>query len=134
MSRVILFNTHNYWHFASQDHPYMFAFADYKIDEGGFVWFKRKADQRGYINLSFPWSVAPMEIRWVASGGSAERAGIRVGDVITHVNGKDVRQIGFAAAVNEAAGPIGEPLDITIYRESEKRSFTVTITREEERF
>ena len=75
-----------------------------------------------------------MEIRWVAAGGSADKQGIRVGDVITHINGRDVRQIGFAAAVNEAAGPIGEPLDVRVYRPREKRSIDFTIIREEERF
>ncbi len=40
MSKVIRFNQNNYWFFVSFDHPYMFAFRKYMIDENGFVWFK----------------------------------------------------------------------------------------------
>ncbi len=129
MSKVIRFNHTNYWFFVSYDHPYMFAFRDYKIDSNGFVWFKRRKGQRGYLNISFPWGRVPMEIRIVAHGSSAERAGVKVGDIITHINGKDVRKIGFAAAVNEAVGPIGTTVDLTIYRPSERRSYTFTVER-----
>jgi len=42
MSKVIRFNHTNYWFFVSYDHPYMFAFKQYWIDDNGFVWFKHK--------------------------------------------------------------------------------------------
>ncbi len=132
MSKVIRFNYNNYWHFVSFNHPYMFAFKQYQIDSGGFVWFKRTKSKRGYLNILFPWGKVPMEIKVVMPGSSAEKAGIRPGDVITHINGKDVREIGFAAAVNEAVGPIGTTLDLTVYRPSTGRSYTFTIERTEE--
>lgn len=133
MSKVIQFNQYNYWRFVSFDHPYMFAFKEYKIDENGFVWFKRSEAQRGYINISFPYGKVPMEIRVVYQGSSAERAGMRVGDVITHVNGRDVRELGFQGAVNECVGSMGTTLDLTVYRPNENHSINFTIMREEER-
>jgi len=134
MSKVISFNQHNFWRFVSREHPYMFAFKEYQIDENGFVWFKRTSGERGYINLAFPWGKVPMEIRLVYRGSSAERAGIKEGDIITHVNGQDVKELGFSAAVNECVGAIGEPLSLRIYRPTEKRSIDFTIIREKEIF
>jgi hypothetical protein len=133
MSKVISFNEHNFWRFVSREHPYMFAFREYQIDENGFVWFKRTAQERGYINIGFPWGKVPMEIKKVCRGSSAQRAGIREGDVITHVNGQDVKELGFSAAVNECVGAIGEPLNLRVYRPAEKRSIDFTIIREKER-
>lgn len=36
MSRVIGFNHRNQWHFRQQQHPYMFAFSDWQLDQHGF--------------------------------------------------------------------------------------------------
>jgi len=36
MSRTIGFNHRNQWHLRSQEHPYMFAFADWAFDKNGF--------------------------------------------------------------------------------------------------
>jgi hypothetical protein len=36
MSQIIGFNHRNQWHFRSQEHPYRFAFKDWRIDANGF--------------------------------------------------------------------------------------------------
>ncbi|MGV1099776.1 TPM domain-containing protein [Thiovibrio sp. JS02] len=38
MHELIRFNTRNQWHFTRLDHPYMFAFADWRFDQNGFPW------------------------------------------------------------------------------------------------
>ena len=43
MSEVIRVSQSGQWHFVSFDHPYMFAFEKYYIDDNGFVWFGGKA-------------------------------------------------------------------------------------------
>lgn len=36
MNRVIAFNHRNQWHFQTCEHPFMFAFEDWRFDRGGF--------------------------------------------------------------------------------------------------
>jgi hypothetical protein len=35
-SRLVVFNSHNQWHFSNLDHGFMFAFRDWRFDAGGF--------------------------------------------------------------------------------------------------
>ncbi|SHJ12406.1 uncharacterized protein SAMN02745165_01641 [Malonomonas rubra DSM 5091] len=36
MTKTVGFNHRNQWHFRSREHPYMFAFADWRFDKNGF--------------------------------------------------------------------------------------------------
>ncbi len=59
----------------------------------------------------------------------AALAGIVAGDLITHVDGEDIRGKGLAYAVNLLRGDPGDPVAITIVREGVIQPFDLTIIR-----
>ncbi len=62
----------------------------------------------------------------VASGGPAERAGLRRGDVVTHVNGHPVRS---SADLRNQVGllPPGEPVELRVVRDGQPRTIRARI-------
>jgi carboxyl-terminal processing protease len=66
--------------------------------------------------------IAPIE------GTPAERAGLKGGDVITHVNGRALNGSSLTTAVHAMRGPPGTRVRLTIERGGE-RSFQVTLKR-----
>lgn len=62
-------------------------------------------------------------------GTPGERAGLRTGDRIVGVDGKDVTQMSLDEVVALIRGPVGTPVRLTISREPYKTRFDVTITR-----
>lgn len=67
----------------------------------------------------------------VNEGGPAERAGILAGDVITGVDGEDMRGKTREDIVVRMRGEIGRPVRVEVYRESDGSTQEFTITREE---
>ena len=59
----------------------------------------------------------------------AYEAGIEPGDLIIRIDDKDVQGLSLGDAVDIMRGKVGTDITIKIFRESEKRSFDVTITR-----
>ncbi|MEK4668353.1 SpoIVB peptidase [Niallia sp. FSL R7-0271] len=49
-----------------------------------------------------------------------EKAGIKVGDMITEINGKQIEKMADVAPFVQSAGETGDPLNLTIMREKEK--------------
>ncbi|RMD50188.1 MAG: S41 family peptidase, partial [Alphaproteobacteria bacterium] len=68
--------------------------------------------------------VAPIE------GTPADKAGIKAGDLITHVNGKSVLGLTLDEAVDLMRGPVGTEITITVVREGVQEPFDVTIVRD----
>lgn len=68
--------------------------------------------------------VAPIE------GTPADRAGIQAGDLITQIDGQDVQGLSLNEAVEKMRGAVGSKIVIKVFRESEKKSFDVTIVRD----
>ena len=62
----------------------------------------------------------------VARNGPAEAAGIRVGDMLTKVEGQNVMEIGMTEARNLVRGKEGTDVTITILRDGKERDFTIT--------
>ena len=60
----------------------------------------------------------------------AERAGLRQGDIITHVNQKLISHIGYNEAIQLIKGPAGTKVTITYQSKQKKRPITVTLVRE----
>jgi carboxyl-terminal processing protease len=56
--------------------------------------------------------VAPLE------GTPAERAGLRSGDIITHIDGKNILEKSLREVVSDLRGPVGTSVVLTIERES----------------
>lgn len=87
--------------------------------EGSFggIGAEMTIDDEGRIKV-----VAPI------AGSPAYRAGIRPGDVVTHIDGESTEDMNFAEAVLTIRGEPGTEVTLGILRDSETRD--VTITRE----
>ena len=60
----------------------------------------------------------------------AEQAGVKAGDYIVKINGVQVQGKTLTEAVELMRGPVGSPIEITIRRIGEKKSFVFEIIRE----
>lgn len=62
-------------------------------------------------------------------GGPADRAGLRAGDLISHVNGEEIYELNATDASKKIRGKEGEPITLTVHRGS--AVFDVTLMPEE---
>ncbi|HEX7710004.1 MAG TPA: S41 family peptidase [Sphingomonadaceae bacterium] len=62
-------------------------------------------------------------------GSPAEKAGIKAGDYITHLDGKLIYGLPLDDAVAQMRGSAGTPLKLTIYRPGRPDNFDVTVVR-----
>lgn len=62
-------------------------------------------------------------------GSPAEKAGVKAGDFITHLNGKLIYGGNLDDAVNQMRGPAGTRIGLTIFRIGREEPFDVTVTR-----
>ena len=70
-----------------------------------------------------------VSIRRVRANTPASRAGLRVGDRITHVDDRPVAGMGRAEVTALLRGPVGSPVRLGIVREAGGRTLTVEIAR-----
>ncbi len=59
----------------------------------------------------------------------AFRAGVKAGDVVTHIDGDPVLGLTLAEAVDRMRGPVDSKIVITVARRGVDKSFDITITR-----
>ena len=62
-------------------------------------------------------------------GSPAEKAGVKAGDYITHLDGKLIYGLSLDDAVAQMRGPAGTKLRLSIFRPGRPDSFDVTVTR-----
>src|SRR6185503_16057038 len=67
--------------------------------------------------------VSPMK------GSPADKAGIKAGDYITHVDGKLIYGLDIDDAVEQMRGPAGSAVRLSIVRDGRDEPFDVTVTR-----
>ncbi|MBC2664504.1 S41 family peptidase [Novosphingobium flavum] len=67
--------------------------------------------------------VAPMR------GSPAEKAGVKAGDYITHLDGKLIYGLDLDESVGRMRGPAGTSIRLTIYRPGRDEPFDATVTR-----
>ena len=60
----------------------------------------------------------------------AFRAGLKSGDLVTHLDGEPVLGLTLGQAVEKMRGPVNSAIDLTIARSGEDKTFDVSITRE----
>jgi C-terminal processing protease CtpA/Prc len=84
-------------------------------------------DKRGMLGIALDDDAAGLRVGAVTPDGPAERAGIRVGDVITSVDGKPVRNGGDS----ELAGHLiaGKPVSLSVLRSGKTLQFRMTPER-----
>ena len=61
----------------------------------------------------------------------AYKKGIKAGDIIFKIDGKDTKGMDMDTAVNLMRGPVGSQLALTMYRKSDNKMHDFNITREE---
>jgi len=59
----------------------------------------------------------------------ASRAGVLSGDLISKIDGENVRGIGLQAAVEKMRGPVNTPIVLTVLREGADKPIEITIIR-----
>jgi carboxyl-terminal processing protease len=62
-------------------------------------------------------------------GSPADKAGIKAGDYITHINGKLIYGLDIDDAVEQMRGPAGSTIRLSLVREGRDKPFDVTVTR-----
>ena len=62
-------------------------------------------------------------------GSPADKAGIKAGDYISHINGDLIYGLDINDAVAQMRGPAGSPIDLTILRAGREDRMEVTVTR-----
>lgn len=62
-------------------------------------------------------------------GGPADRAGLRAGDMISHVNGEEIYELNATDASRKIRGTAGTPITLTVHRGS--ATFDITLMPEE---
>ena len=77
------------------------------------------SQEGGYIKVISPIDETP-----------AARAGVRPGDLITHLNGNSVQGLSLQEAVEQMRGERGSTIRITIRREGAERPIELSITRD----
>lgn len=75
--------------------------------------------QDGFVKV-----ISPMD------GTPADKAGIKAGDYITHVNGEAILGLTLDQAVDMMRGPIGSEIVVTVVREGVQDPFDVSIIRD----
>lgn len=92
-----------------------------------------EAELRGvFEGIGVQVEMAQEQLRIVSplEGSPGARAGLRPGDVITHVDGREVKGMSLPEAIRLIRGPRGSTVALTIRREG-RSPFDVALTREE---
>ena len=77
-----------------------------------------------------PWADGRIAVRQLVVGGPAFEAGIRVGDIITHIDGKPTRGSDFKQMVEyRLRGLAGTPVTLKVRRPGESKTRTFTLIR-----
>lgn len=80
---------------------------------------------RGQDGEGKPIVTGPVKINDVVPGSPAERAGVRPGDAITHVNGSDISKLPLDEVINLVRGKSGTSVELTITRDGKPLNFTI---------
>lgn len=77
-----------------------------------------------------PWADGRIVVKQIVAGGPANLAGIKVGDIITHIDGKATEGSDFKEMVEyRLRGRAGTPVTIKIRRPGEIKPYTFTLIR-----
>ncbi|NVN98643.1 MAG: PDZ domain-containing protein [Geobacteraceae bacterium] len=77
-----------------------------------------------------PWADGKIVVKQIVAGGPAHLAGIKAGDIITHIDGKATEGSDFKEMVEyRLRGRAGTPVTIKIRRPGELKPYTFTLIR-----
>ena len=84
----------------------------------------------GGIGLVLKSNKLGLEVLSVLPGGPAQRAGIKVNDVITHVDGKPVNHTTFSSSLASIKGTEGSQVSLTILEPRHKSKMIIGVVRQ----
>jgi len=100
------------------------------LDEKGFQSLMTQTDgEYGGLGLNVTMEDGAVKVIAATEDTPAQRAGIKAGDYITHINGKLIYGGTLDEAVDQMRGPPGTAIKITIVRPGRDKPFDVPITR-----
>lgn len=67
-----------------------------------------------------------LKVEKIYTNSPAEKADIKLGDIVTAINGKDVLETGFDAVIGELDGDENTNLQLTVQRSGENKEITIT--------
>ena len=77
-----------------------------------------------------PWADGRIVVKQLVAGGPAQLAGIKVGDIITHIDGKATEGSDFRGMVEyRLRGRAGTAVTIRIRRPGESKPYTFNLVR-----
>jgi len=77
-----------------------------------------------------PWADGRIVVKQVVAGGPAHLAGVKPGDIITHIDGKETEGSNFREMVDRRLrGRAGTPVTIKVRRPGEKKPLTFNLIR-----
>ena len=134
MGEVVRFNHRNEWHFASQDHPYMFAFRDCVFDANGYPFLRKNAvhGPRAFLGISYYWHNYQGQgvlVYRVIPGAAAEMAGVKVGDYVMTYNEHPLykpRDLDMQLASSRP----GDTVELEIVRGADEQALTINLGNE----
>src|SRR4051812_9184435 len=87
-----------------------------------------RADEKGFLGIAFKASEDPkgFAVEQVVPDGPAEKAGVKVGDVITKVDGKALGELQELADYVGGKKP-GDKLALTLSRDGKETELKVTL-------
>ena len=100
------------------------------LDEKGFEALMTQTDgEYGGLGLNVTMEDGAVKVIAATEDTPAQRAGVKAGDYITHINGQLIFGSSLDEAVDQMRGPPGTSIKITIVRPGRDKPFDVTITR-----
>jgi carboxyl-terminal processing protease len=100
------------------------------LDEKGFKALMTSTEGNyGGLGLSVTLEDGAVKVMTVTDGTPAQRAGIKNGDYLTHLNGKLIYGGTLDEAVDQMRGPPGTSVKVTVVRAGRDKPFDVNITR-----
>jgi carboxyl-terminal processing protease len=85
---------------------------------------------KGSVGIGVELGGPPPLVTGVIAGGPADRAGIRIGDRITRIDGQDASSLGSAAAFEQINGTEGSTVRLELRRPGETAPLDLAIVRE----
>lgn len=100
------------------------------LDKTSYLEFKQAADGKlSGIGASVKYvaSTGYLKITRVRSGSPCDDAGVQAGDVISRIDDKNVAEMSYTDATNQLQAEVGTDIKLTLIRDSQTITLTVTV-------
>ncbi|MEN9394888.1 MAG: hypothetical protein RL362_1109, partial [Bacteroidota bacterium] len=106
--------------------PYTVYYPESRIEEATFM----QTGQYGGIGINTKRRDGKILITDVYAGFGADKAGIKIGDVITHIEGKDISKLTDDESGNMIKGQPGTTVKLTIIKGGSQETAVIEVKRE----